>query len=180
MPMFATAANTLEVYFSKDVFLTFKMHADLDMKTLRWLRDQIKRLQVMGKRADKIEEKAVATADDAEFVVLTDEAEAIRTRGGDELDLMVKYIMRACNGWTDYYADKEAQDRGEVLAFDEANIARIGVVKLNKVINAFNAHYGLTEDDNQGKANGASLPAPSPSSQQAQAEANSPTGTATT
>lgn len=180
MGMLAAAANTLEVYFSKDVFLTFKMHADLNMDTLRWLRDQIKRLQVLGKRADKIEEKAVATDDSAQFMELTEEAEGLRTKGGDELDVMVKYIMRACNGWTDYYADKEAQERGEVLPFDETNIAKIGVVKLNKVINAFNQHYGLTEDDNQGKANAANLPEPSRSSQQEQAAANSQTGTSIT
>lgn len=177
MPMYAAAANTLEVYFSKEIFLTFKMHADLDMKTLRWLRDQIKRLQVMGKRADKIEEKAVATTDDAEFVVLTDEAETIRTRGGDELDVMVAYIEKACNGWTDYFADADAQSRGEVLAFTTENISKIGVVKLNKVINAFNQHYGLTEEADQGKAKGGNSPELSPSSEPVQAAANSQSGT---
>ena len=160
MGMKAAAANTLEVYFSKDVFLTFKMHADLKMDTLRWLRDHIKRLQVMAARADKIEAKAVEQDDDTEFEQLSDRAKGLRSKGGDELDVMVEYVMRASNGWTDFYADADAEARGEVLPFEETNIARIGVIKLNKVITEFNKHYGLAEPDS-GEAKGSSSPEPS-------------------
>lgn len=147
MGMYVAAANELKVNFTKDVFLTFKMHADLNMDTLRWLRDQIKRLEMMGKRANKIESKAVEQDDDTQFEQLASQAEGIRSKGGDELDVMCKYVKRACNGWTDYYLDADAEARGEVLPFEESNIARIGVVKLNKVISAFNEHYGLTEPE---------------------------------
>ena len=181
MPMYATAANTLEVVFDKNNSITFKMHADLSMDTLRWLRDQIKRLQVMGARADKIEAKAVEQDDDNQFEQLANQAEGLRSKGGDELDVMCKYVKRASNGWTDYYQDAEAEAKGEALPFEETNIARIGVIKLNKVINAFNLHYGLAEEDGAGgKQKGEGSPEPSPSSQQAQAEANSPNGTVTT
>lgn len=178
MPMFATAANLLEVVFDSKNSITFKMHADLSMDTLRWLRDQIKRLEVMGKRADKIEAKAVDEDDDAQFEQLTNQAEGLRSKGGDELDVMCRYVKRASNGWTDYYADADAQANNDPLPFEESNIARIGVIKLNKVINAFNLHYGLAEEDGAGgKAKGESLPEPSPSETVA---ALSPNGTVTT
>lgn len=159
MGMKAAAANQLKVDFSKDTFLTFKMHADLNMDLLRWLQSQIKRLEVMGKRADKIDDKAVELEiDDTRFVELTNQAEALRSKGGDALDVMVEYVKRACNGWTDYYEDDAAEARNEPLPFEAQNIIRIGVVKLNKVINAFNEHYGLTEADS-GEAKSESLPA---------------------
>lgn len=163
MPMFATAANDLEVQFDAKNSITFKMHADLNMDTLRWLRQQVKRLEVLGKRADKIEAKAVDLDDTKQFEAMTDEAEALRSKGGDELDVMVTYIKRACLGWTDYYQDAQAQADGNVLEFSDANIQRIGIVKLSRIVNEFNRHYGLTEDTDQGKAKGESLPAASPS-----------------
>lgn len=176
MPMYATAPNQLMVYFNKTTFLTFKMHADLNMDTLRWLRDQIKRLQVMGARADKIESKAVEQDDDNQFEQLTNKAGALRSKGGDELDVMCQYIKRACNGWTDYYQDPEAEARGECLPFEESNIARIGVVKLNRIITAFNEHYGLTEPDS-GEAKSESSPALSP--QEVRAVGSIPNGIST-
>lgn len=178
MGMKAAAANQLEVYFNKDTFLTFKMHADLNMDLLRWLQSQIKRLEMMGKRADKIESKAIELdldiADNDKFTEMTQQADALRNKGGDALDVMVEYVKRACNGWTDYYEDDAAEARKEPLPFEAHNIIRIGVVKLNKVINAFNEHYGLTEADS-GEAKGESLPALSPS---ATVAASSPTDTA--
>lgn len=164
MGMKAAAANQLEVYFNKDTFLTFKMHADLNMDLLRWLQAQIKRLEMMGKRADKIESKAIELdfEDNDKFSELTGQADALRTKGGDALDVMVEYVKRACNGWTDYYEDDAAEARKESLPFEAQNIIRIGVVKLNKVIEKFNEHYGLTEADS-GEAKGSNLPEPSPS-----------------
>lgn len=163
MGMKAAAANQLEVYFNKDTFLTFKMHADLHMDLLRWLQAQAKRLEVMGKRADKMESTAIELSleEGNKFVEMTEQADALRNKGGDALDVMVAYIKRACNGWTDYYEDDAAEARNEPLPFDEKNIIRIGVIKLNKVIEAFNQHYGLTEQVS-GEAKSESLPALSP------------------
>lgn len=168
MALYAVKANELKVYFDKDVFLTFKMHADLSMDLLRWLQAQIKRLEVMGKRADKMEAKAVDLDinETARFVQLTQEADGLRSKGGDAIDVMVEYVKRACVAWTDYFEDAEAEQRGEVLAFTDANIARIGIAKLNRIITAFNVHYGLVDDD-AGKASGERSGVLSPSSNQA-------------
>jgi hypothetical protein len=178
MGMKAAAANQLEVYFNKDTFLTFKMHADLHMDLLRWLQAQAKRLEVMGKRADKMESSAIELGieENDRFVEMTGQADALRTKGGDALDVMVEYIERACNGWTDYYEDDAAEARNEPLPFDAKNITRIGVIKLNKVIEAFNQHYGLTEQS-PGEAKSESLPALSP--QEDRVAGTIPIGTST-
>lgn len=177
MGMYATATNQLKVEFNKDTFLTFRMHANLSMDLLRWLRQQIKRLELMGKRADKIEKKAVDVEDDSQFLELTGQADAMRSKGGDELDVMVSFVKKACVGWTDYYEDEAAEARKELLPFDETNIARIGLVKLNRVMNAFNEHYGLADADT-GEAKSESLPALS--QQTDRAVGDSPTGITTT
>lgn len=176
MPMYAVKANELKVYFDEDTFLTFRMHADLSMDLLRWLQAQIKRLEIMGKRADKMDSKAIELDLDEtdRFVQMTQEADGLRNKGGDMIDVMIEYVKRACVGWLDYYEDAEAEASGNVLEFSEGNIARIGVAKLNRIITAFNVHYGLMETD-QGKVNGESLPEPSPSSKQVAAQ-SSPTG----
>lgn len=158
MGMYATSANELKVYFNKDNFLTFRMHTDLNMDLIRWLRGEVRRFNVLGKRADKIEKSAVDVEDDKQFLALTQQADAIRSQGGDELDMMVVFVERACLGWTDYYEDQAAEERHEPLSFEKSNIARIGAVKLDKVITAFNEYYGLTEQVS-GEAKSESLPA---------------------
>jgi hypothetical protein len=163
--MYATSANQLPVDFGGGRTVTFKMHADVGVDLVRWLRNQVNRIQVANKRADKIEKAAenlAVDATDEQFEKLTTEAEAARNRA-DEVAMCVEYIRRGSNGWTDFYEDKDAEARGEVLPFDEKNIPRLGLMNLTTVINAFNKHYGLTGDQTPGEAKGESLPALSPS-----------------
>lgn len=165
MGMYATSANELTVDFGAGRTVTFRMHADVGVDLVRWLRNQVNRIQIANKRADKIEKAATdlsVDASDEQFEKLTSEAELARNRA-DEVAMCVEYIKRASNGWTDFYEDKAAEDRGELLPFTEENIPRLGLMNLTKVINEFNRHYGLTAgEETPGEAKGGGLPAPSP------------------
>lgn len=168
MAMYATPAHQLTVEFANKCSVTFKMHADVGMDLIRWLRNQVNRIQVANKRADKIETAAMNLPEDAseKFAKLTLDAEKVRD-SGDEVAMCVEYIKRACNGWVDFYEDKDAEAKGELLPFDEDNIPRLGLMNLTKVINAFNKHYGLAGEEAPGEATGESLQEPSPPTEKA-------------
>lgn len=163
MGMYATSANELTVDFGAGRSVTFRMHADVGVDLVRWLRNQVNRIQIANKRADKIEKAATdlsVDASDEQFEKLATDAEAARNRG-DEVQMCVEYIKRASNGWVDFYEDKEAEARNELLAFNEQNIPRLGLMNLTTVINAFNKHYGLTGENVPGEGKSEGLPAPS-------------------
>lgn len=164
MGMYATSANELKVEFGQNRSVTFKMHADIGIDLVRWLSDQLNRIKLVGKRADKLERTAIDLSEDdtGRFTKLTDDAAELRKKG-DEAQMCVEYIKKASNGWIDFYEDEAAEQRQELLPFTEANIARLGAANLIKVINTFNAHYGLVRDEQPGEAKGEASSEPSPS-----------------
>lgn len=162
MGMYATSANQLKVEFGKDRFVTFKMHADLGIDLVRWLTNQVKQIEVVSKRAERMEKAAIELPDDdnAGFEKLTSDAAALRDKS-DQVQMCVEYIKKGSLGWTDFFEDPEAEARNEPLPFTEANIARLGVFNLTVVINAFNTHYGLIGANQPGESISGGLPAPS-------------------
>lgn len=137
--------------------ITFQMREDGgSIQQLRLLTQKQKRATLAADRLERLSEQAKDAKSNSEYQQINDQIKLLGNEP-DAISVLVDMILAGAKGWTDFYADKTAEAKGEVLDFTKENIERLPVKALNKIGLAFVAHYGLTGDEVSGEAKG-SLP----------------------
>lgn len=133
--------------------ITFKMRGtDLDVESVRRLSAQSQQGQIISSRFEVLEARLKSPElKSNEFESTLDEIDKLRKRG-DGVTMMVDYIHSAVSGWVDYYTDRKAEERGEVVPYSKENIAKMGIAALGKVVTALNEFFAFSEAKDLGKS----------------------------
>lgn len=138
---------TLHVDFGNGRSLTLKLRAaDMDIETIRRLAHQHKQSELINSRIENLENKVkLDNLSAEEFDKVMDELRKLGERP-DQLQIMVDYVWGACCGWTDYFANPQAEAKGEVVPYTKENISKMGIGALAKVVTSLQERFNLGDD----------------------------------
>lgn len=177
MSLYQNNDEQLKVDVGKGRSITLVLRGEtMDIAGLRLLwhnQGQVTRDQ--NRIAQLEEQLADANLPDEQYEAITARIKSLQEKP-DGLTLLVDLIFRSAKGWTNYFADAEAETRGEVVAFTKENIERMGPRALTVISRRLAAHFGLNsmgEEDEPGEAKGRS---PEPLQLMSKAVGDSQTG----
>ena len=138
--------NTLCVDFGQGRSITFRMREEAgNIQALRLLIQKEKRAKLAVARIEQLTEQAKNAKDNTQYQKLIQEIEQLASEP-DDVSVVIDMILAGSQGWTDYYATKEAEAAGQVQEFNKANIEKLPINALGKISKAFTAHYGIGEE----------------------------------
>jgi hypothetical protein len=153
--------DLLPITFSDGDKLTLKLRPNgVTIETSRRLARQNKYTQYIAQQIEKREEKIVSgDLSITELRTLMEEIKELE-ECPENTGFLVDYVMQAACGWTDYWLNTAAKERGEVLPFTRENVSTIDPTRLLEIVQRLNKHFGWSEDEEKKAENSSPLPLP--------------------
>lgn len=136
--------GTLTVDFGGGRSLTFITRArnEVDVLTRRDMGLNAKRAVLINRRIERLSARAARGGLENDALQQTQrEIEQLRAR--DSVEPLVDYVVYTTTGWTDYFIDGEAEQRGELAPFSKEDIKRMGASALSVVATRLNEQFGI-------------------------------------
>jgi hypothetical protein len=141
--------DLLTVEFPDGNSLTLILRPDgVTVESSRIMARKQKYAEYAATQIQKREEK-LAKADELsaeEFDKLTAELKQWQERP-DNADFMIDFVFQAASGWKDYYPNREAEQKQELLPYTRENVAKIYITRLGKIVEALNKRFGWSEEE---------------------------------
>ncbi len=162
MPFYLEDSETLTVDCGKGRSITLVLRAGtLDVSAVRLLWHSEQQVRRDQNRIQQFENDLKTPGlSDAEYDSITTRIKSLEDKP-DNLNVLVDQIFKCVKGWTDCFANPDAEKRGEVEPFTKENIEHVGPGGLMKITRAIASHLGLNEFSEEnaepGEAKGTSL-----------------------
>src|SRR3990167_3128106 len=127
MPFYQEDADTLTIDCGKGRSITLVLRGGtMDIAALRLVMHSQNQVSRDQKRIAQFEEQLTKSdLSDAEYDSLTTRIKALEEKP-DGMTVLVDHIFKSAKGWTDYFANAEAEKRGEIMVFSKDNIEKMG------------------------------------------------------